>query len=111
MITEPDGWSRMRPGYSIPPNQKLLCSNTSTSPYGYAPNREPWPVIAADAVFCRLAAVPLEMADVQYVLTRTPPLVVVDEWRNGPAAHANSRMLVAVAVVTVRPLVPGRSVD
>ena len=58
-----------------------------------------------------LAAVEAVTPDVQYVLTRTPPGEVVVDLLNGPAPQANSRTLLAVAVVTVRPVVPAVSTE
>src|SRR5262245_24136924 len=106
-----DACDRTRPGYSMPPNQKLLCRTRSTSPYGYAPKRPACPTMAEAAVDCMLAALVAETPLVRQVLTTTPELVVVLVFTNGPAIQANSRTLVAVAVVIVRPDAPGASVD
>src|SRR5690348_11940970 len=105
-----DAWDSTSPGYSMPPNQKLLCSTMSISPYGYAPNRPACPTIALAPVVCMLAAVEAEIPEVRQVLKTTPVDVVVVVFTNGPAHQANSRTCVAVAVVTVRPLAPGASV-
>src|SRR5262245_40215274 len=95
----------------MPPNQKPLSSTTSASPYGYAPNRR---ACASSALVDRLSidrALELPMPLTEYTLTRTPAPEVPEIFRNGPAAQANSRTLVAVARVTVRPAVPGVSTE